>query len=204
MAILHRATIAPTKAQLVADWLPRQPWFAGPAGPVVPVAAYRFDDPDGVVGIESHVFDVAGRAVHVPLTYRGAPLQGAEPWLVGTMEHSVLGTRWVYDAVGDLVYRAELDRVIREGDGQVELFVETLDGPQRREPTMHVRGSGADGVPADAEIVVVRDLTAAPAPAPSAASAPPSGVLTGTWPGQPSSVVLARLAVAGQGGPAVR
>ena len=34
----------------------------------------------------------------VPLTYRGAPLAGGEADLVGTTEHSALGTRWVYDA----------------------------------------------------------------------------------------------------------
>jgi len=33
----------------------------------------------------------------VPLTYRGAPLDGAEDALVGTTEHGVLGRRWVYD-----------------------------------------------------------------------------------------------------------
>ncbi|MBB0244925.1 hypothetical protein FNQ90_12610 [Streptomyces alkaliphilus] len=37
---------------------------------------------------------------HVPMTYRGAPLEGAEEFPLGTTEHSVLGRRWVYDACG--------------------------------------------------------------------------------------------------------
>jgi hypothetical protein len=71
MAIIHQATLVPTKAELVASWLPAQPWFDGAAQHVHPVAAYRFDDPAGEVGIESHLFEVDGRLVHVPLTYRG-------------------------------------------------------------------------------------------------------------------------------------
>ncbi len=100
MAMLHQATLTPTKAELIAAWLPGQPWFAGDAGAVRLVGAYRFDDPAGEVGIESHLVEVGGRTFHVPLTYRGAPLDGAEAFLVGTMEHSVLGRRWVYDAWG--------------------------------------------------------------------------------------------------------
>lgn len=152
MAIIHQATLTPSKSEVVAAWLPSQPWFDGTAADVRPVGAYRFDDPEGEVGIESHLMDADGQLVHVPLTYRSAPLPGAEAFLVGTMEHSVLGTRWVYDAVGDPVYRAELRRVVREADTQVRMFVETPDGPVEREPTATVRGSGLGaGVRADGE-----------------------------------------------------
>ncbi len=44
----------------------------------------------------------------MPLTYRAAPLDGAEHALLGTMEHSVLGTRWVYDGPHDPVYVGQL------------------------------------------------------------------------------------------------
>ena len=37
------------------------------------------------------------------MTYRGAPLAGAEEALIGTSEHGVLGTRWIYDAAHDPV-----------------------------------------------------------------------------------------------------
>ncbi|MGN8246113.1 CG0192-related protein [Cellulomonas soli] len=185
MAILHQATLTPTKAELMAAWLPGQEWFAGGGGTLTPVAAYRFDDPAGEVGIESHVVEAGGRTWHVPLTYRGQPLEGAEQWLVGTMEHSVLGRRWVYDALGDPVYRAELVRVIGEADTHVELVVQTPQGSQRREPTMQVRGSGGT-LPDDPRIVVVRE--------PGAVAVPTSGpMLTGTWPGGSPGTVLVYL-----------
>lgn len=56
----------------------------------------------------------------MPLTYRGAPLPGAEPWLVGTMEHSVLGRRWVYDGCGDPVHVAALVATILAGGIQAK------------------------------------------------------------------------------------
>lgn len=187
MAIIHRATLEPTKAELVAAWLPTQPWYDGAPDAVTPVGAYRFDDPEGEVGIESHLFEVGGRLVHVPLTYRGAPLAGAEEWLVGTTEHSVLGTRWVYDGPGDPVYVAELERVVREGDEQVRMWVEMPDGERvEREPTVRVRGSGAAAGAGAGGVVVVRW------PEPGA-EVPSAAVLTGTWAGQDEPVVLAHL-----------
>ncbi|WP_454051518.1 CG0192-related protein [Cellulomonas sp. Marseille-Q8402] len=188
MAIIHQATLVPTKAEVVAAWLPDQPWFDGPADVVRPVGAYRFDDPAGEVGIESHLLDVDGRLVHVPLTYRGAELPGARQWLLGTTEHSVLGTRWVYAAEGDPVYRAELTRVIREAGTQVRMFVRTPEGDVEREPTALVRGSGVGGGVGDgaARVTVVRFPTAAP-------GVPGAGVLTGTWAGQDEPAVLAHL-----------
>lgn len=188
MAIIHRATLVPTKAELITAWLPAQPWFDGPAAEAVPVGAYRFDDPEGEVGIESHLVDVGGRLVHVPLTYRGAPLPDAEAWLVGTTEHSVLGTRWVYDGPGDPVYREELARVVREADTEVRMWVETPEGRVEREPTVRVRGSGAaDDAGATPEVVVVRE------PRPGV-DAPTARTLVGTWAGQDEPVVLAYLA----------
>ncbi|MCG7285407.1 hypothetical protein MHY85_05385 [Cellulomonas sp. ACRRI] len=187
MAIIHRATLVPTKAELVAAWLPAQPWFDGPPADVRPVGAYRFDDPEGEVGIESHLLEVGGRLLHVPLTYRGAPLAGAQEWLVGTMEHSVLGTRWVYDGPGDPVYRAELVRVVREGDTQVRMWVETPEGRVEREPTVQVRGSGAGDAADDPEVVVVREPLTGP-------EVPKTRALTGTWAGLDAPVVLAYLA----------
>jgi len=187
MAIIHQATLTPSKAETLATWLSAQPWFGGTAEVTVPVAAYRFDDPAGEVGMEAFFVEVGGRTVHVPVTYRGAPLPGGDEWLVGTMEHSVLGTRWVYDAVGDPVYRAELTRVVREGGTHVRLMVETPDGPVEREPTAFVRGSGsAAGQEGEPEIVVVRF--------PSADAVVPSEhTLTGTWTGQDEPAVLAYL-----------
>lgn len=114
------AVLSPGKAELVAGWLPSQPWFDGDASTAEIVGSYRFVDPDGEVGIESHLVRVGDVTYHVPLTYRGAPLPDAEEYLVGTMQHSDLGQRWVYDATGDPVYDVELVRVIREGDTEAD------------------------------------------------------------------------------------
>jgi hypothetical protein len=153
MALLHRAELHPTKLELLAAWLPSRRWYQGPADAEVErVAACRFDDPAGAVGIETMLVRARGRPIHhVPLTYRDAPLEGGDTWLVGTCEHSVLGRRWVYDACGDPVYAAALASAIFAGAGQAEEFVEVDGRLERREPAMTVTGSG----PHSAEVPVV-------------------------------------------------
>ncbi|MBM7086138.1 CG0192-related protein [Micromonospora humidisoli] len=149
MALLHRAEISPSKLELLAGWLPGRPWYAGPAaGEPVRVAAYRFDDPAGEVGIETMLVRIGDSPVYqVPLTYRGAPLADAERWLVGTTRHSVLGPRWVYDACGDPVYAAALATAIRTGVGQAEEYFETDAGREPRPPSMTVAGTGRAVLP---------------------------------------------------------
>lgn len=47
----------------------------------------------------------AGDAIlQVPLTYRDEPLDEVEAALLTEMDHSMLGTRWVYDALGDPLF----------------------------------------------------------------------------------------------------
>ncbi|MFF4254182.1 1,4-alpha-glucan branching protein [Streptomyces sp. NPDC001663] len=114
MALIHHTTLKPTKLELLTTWLPTRPWYQdGPATPELTKAGgFRLDDPEGEVGIEFMVAtDASGpapAAYLVPLTYRGAPLDGAEHALVGTMEHGVLGKRWAYDGCHDPVLLAEL------------------------------------------------------------------------------------------------
>ncbi|MFI0485580.1 1,4-alpha-glucan branching protein [Actinomadura sp. 9N215] len=114
MAFIHNTTMTPGKLELLAAWLPAQPWYAGPAdGPELSRAGgFRLDDPQGEVGIEFMVVtDTSGDgpvAYHVPLGYRGAPLDGADRALIGTSEHGVLGRRWVYDGTRDPVVVAQL------------------------------------------------------------------------------------------------
>ncbi|MEV6305919.1 hypothetical protein AB0M02_41355 [Actinoplanes sp. NPDC051861] len=187
MAILHKAQITPSKLELLRAWLPAQPWYDGPAEPeLTRVAAARFDDPDGEVGIETMLVRAGeGPALHVPLTYRAAPLEGGEAFLVGTTQHSVLGERWVYDATGDPVYLAETARVIREGDHQA---IEEVEGVPR-EPDLKLAGSGVDET-GPVEVQVNRIPTIAVDPA-------DEGVLTGCWTGQETPVVLVHLLRAG-------
>ena len=111
MAVVHRTTMEPGKLELLARWLPAQPWWAGGQTPQLARAGgFRLDDPAGEVGIE-FVFltDSSGAesvTYCVPVGYRGAPLAGGE--LIGTSEHGVLGRRWVYDGAGDPVVLAAL------------------------------------------------------------------------------------------------
>ncbi|HEU5038749.1 MAG TPA: hypothetical protein VFT70_17210 [Nocardioides sp.] len=179
MALLHQATLTPPKPELIAAWLPSQPWAAG-LPEVTPIGGFRLDDPAGEVGIEGILLRSAdgGVVVHVPLTYRAAPLEGAEDALLGTTEHSVLGTRWVYDAPADPVYRAALTATIVEGGTGAEEYFE-VDGERiAREPKVSVAGSG--GGPG--EIVVVRVV---------GEEGESESVLTGAWDG--GSGVLAAL-----------
>jgi hypothetical protein len=117
MALFHRATLIPTKIELIASWAPQQDWGPSSDGLDV-VGAFRFDDPDGRVGMETHLVTADGVLYQVPLTYRDAPLDGADDALVGRMEHSALGTRWVYDGVRDPAYVVMLAGVAMTGQGE--------------------------------------------------------------------------------------
>jgi hypothetical protein len=186
MALLHRADLVPSKLELLAGWLPKQPWFVGDQdAPLTTVASFRFDDPEGEVGVETLLVRAGdGPVMQVPLTYRNDEVPGADEWFIGTMEHSVLGTRWTYDALGDPVYLGELARVILTGDSQVELWIE-IDGVMTlREPTARVVGSGSEAAPDvdDVAVEVVR------VPGEAVAG---SLVLTGTWTDHPEPAVLA-------------
>ena len=75
MALLHRAQLSPSKLEVVGDLLASRAWFRG--GTLQAVGAYRFDDPEGEVGIETHLVRADdGPVLQVPLTYRAAPLPG--------------------------------------------------------------------------------------------------------------------------------
>jgi hypothetical protein len=119
VAIIHSTTLTPGKLELVTTWLPGRPWYRGTGTPVLAKAGgFRVDDPDGEVGIEVLlVADADGTTYVVPMTYRGAPLEGAADALIGTSEHGVLGRRWIYDAERDPVAVAQLLALAR---GQVE------------------------------------------------------------------------------------
>lgn len=147
MAILHhRATIAPTKQELVTSWLDRQ--GLGGTGDVEMLAAYRFDDPAGQVGIEGFLVRRSGSVFHLPVTYRDAPLDEAGAHLITTMDHSVLGRRWVYEAAGDPValacYAAALAG--RQEQAPLELWDGGVHVGQRPNPvTVVAAGDGPAG-----------------------------------------------------------
>ncbi|OIV36291.1 hypothetical protein BIV57_17105 [Mangrovactinospora gilvigrisea] len=114
MAFVHNTTLVPSKLDLLTGWLPDRPWYVPrPGGPALErVGGFRLDDPDGEVGIELMAAadgGAGGTVYHLPLAYRGAPLPGApDDALLGTSEHGVLGTRWIYDGSRDPVLLAAL------------------------------------------------------------------------------------------------
>jgi len=142
MATIHQATLTPTKLELLEAWLPGRHWY--PSDTVAGlrrIAACRFDDPAGEVGIEIFIVRAGdGPLVQVPLTYRGAPMEDAEHWLIGTMEPA----KWFYskreqepttevairrgiseDGIPRIAKRSA--RSLRDGAWLLELFVHLVD-----------------------------------------------------------------------------
>jgi hypothetical protein len=211
MATLYQATLTPTKIELLQAWVPTQEWFDGSDGTALEaVGAFRFDDPDGEVGIETHLLRSAdGQTLHVPITYRGAPLADAESSLVGTADHSVLGQRWVYDGCGDPAYVRALATAILTGGREADVEIVTDTGPQRVAAQTHVRGTGSaeTAVPSlgsatsatEGTVTVITtdglQLFLSRVLDPHAERAVPDGEqrLTGTWPGQEAPALLAHL-----------
>ncbi|ANP52630.1 hypothetical protein J2Z21_000136 [Streptomyces griseochromogenes] len=142
MAVIHHTTLKPTKVELLAGWLPTRPWYRGGAVPVLEKSGgFRLDDPEGEVGIEFMVAtDTSGperTAYLVPLTYRGAPLEGAEHALIGTMEHGVLGERWAYDGCHDPVLATRLLFLI---EGSARAMAQSVSDTPDREVTRSYAG----------------------------------------------------------------
>jgi hypothetical protein len=215
MAILYpQATLSPTKVELLTTWLPTREWYRGPAEPVLTrVGGYRFDDPDGEVGIETLLVQAGdGPLYQVPLTYRGNPLHGRDEWLVGTSQHSVLGRRWIYDGCGDPLYARTLATAIITGASGAE-EVASIDGRrERRTSTMTVRGGGTPdaAAPSVSTIISVHDGNPAVIVTDSVhlavhrllslgagAGHNERAVLTGTWSLQPAPVLLAQVHATG-------
>ena len=151
MAIFHRANITPTKTELIADWAPTRPWGPTGADPIEVIGSYRFDDPDGRVGMETHLLTAGAALLQVPLTYRDAPLDGAEDALITEMQHSVLGTRWVYDGLRDPRFVLMLAGVAMTGQGEA-LGMAVYEGRWNIAPSnVRIQGGGwtQERVPVD-------------------------------------------------------
>jgi hypothetical protein len=204
MALFHLATITPTKAELIADWVPTRPWGPPADVPIDVIGSYRFDDPDGRVGMETHLVTAGGTLLQVPLTYRDEPLDGAEDALIVEMQHSVLGTRWVYDGLRDPRLVVMLAAVTMTGQGEA-LGMAVYDGRWYIAPSnVRIQGGGwtqkrvpVDGFEVghdDSTSIVLRndrfELTVFRRPVPGPR---PAIGLTATWDGQPDPVVLAEV-----------
>lgn len=154
MAILHEATLSPTKDDVLRDLLNAR---HDVDGGVERLGAYRYDDPAGEVGIEAHIVECDGRVFHVPLTYRGAPLDGVEP--ICTMSHSVLGDRWVYAATDDRVAVAAYTSALRGDQQQAVLELHRADGAVESPATDVAVSATGDAAP-EAELRFTDDMAA--------------------------------------------
>ncbi|MFS0696111.1 maltokinase N-terminal cap-like domain-containing protein [Streptomyces nitrosporeus] len=215
MAVIHRTTMTPGKLELLAGWLPARPWYTGAGAPELARAGgFRLDDPQGEVGLEFMVVtDTSGElpvSYHVPVTYRGAPLDGAEQALVGTSEHGVLGRRWVYDGAHDPVLLAQVlalfqgraepqdqnlsdtpDRTVtasRPGTGHPVITSATArDGAQGTTVTLTTADRDGEGT-SSATLAVTRVLRPDPED-PSAGGAEAGGRITAGWRSPDGAVV---------------
>jgi hypothetical protein len=151
MALFHRATITPTKADLIASWAPSRPWGPSERDAIDVIGSYRFDDPDGRVGMETHLVTAGGALFQIPLTYREEPCDAAADAFVTEMEHSVLGTRWVYDGLRDPLFVTMLAGVTMTGQGEA-LGMAVYEGRWYIAPSnVRIRGGGwtEERVPVD-------------------------------------------------------
>lgn len=225
--IFRNASLTPSKPEAVARYIQRRwPDSGATAENITLVASYRFDDPAGEVGTEVHIaHDAGGRTLQVPLTYRGAPQPGMEgTGLDGeggaellTLEHSELGTRWVYDGLTDRVFVSALVEAISSGSGGAR-YIDADKGEEFTSGRAEVRGTGTSSAVATPESlpapmpaetsatlhlgeatlvfnsVLDTDFPAADSGSSTDSAASTPGLLLGSWPGQDAEVLLASIA----------
>mgnify|MGYP005801054009 CR=1 FL=1 len=188
MADIYAAQLNPGKLEVVTEWVAAQDWAADldlGSAPLEPVTSYRFDDPAGEVGLEVHIVRSGDRHFQVPLSYRGAPLDGADEHLIATMEHSVLGKRWVYAGMGDPVFRRCLDEAIVTTGTSARQFRVDDEGRRIDEITEVAHAFGTGPLPGAGDVEMLHRLSL-DSPAEGT-----EGRLLGRWTGQEAAVVLA-------------
>lgn len=208
MAVHVSATIVPGKLELLQAWVPDQPWAVGvDTSSLTQLGSYRFDDPAGEVGMETHLLGTAdGRVLQVPLTYRGAPREAAGSTLITTMTHTVLGQRWIYDGCTDPVYATTLAATILTGGREADLYWSTDNGLILQPSDTHVQGSGSSPsstLPSFDELVTTTQGSTTQMRGETTLSLyrtptqeTNSNGLTGTWPGQTVPLLLAAIGLA--------
>ncbi len=176
MAKVHPgATLTPHFRDFLPPWVARQPWYAGPGTPTLsPVGYFRFEDPAGEVGIETHLVTDGPAVYQIPMTYRGAPLEAAqEGTLIAKAQHSVLGMRWIYDGVADPVWRAQLLSLIRTSGVSDPSSKRGVGPAEARGRLLAPEGFSDEAVRIDLERVLI--------PGPSAIGSGVAGLVIGTW-----------------------
>ncbi|ANE02903.1 CG0192 family protein [Corynebacterium crudilactis] len=140
-AIMYDTTVVPSKKEIAQKWMD----FVDLQG------SYRLvDTVDGEVGVEVLISkDRSGRLLQIPFSYRSEENNPAHT--LATLEHGVLGTRWVANALGDPVAVREFIRTILTGD----------DGASRDDGVagfLDIKGSG-DAESIDLQGVQLSEVT---------------------------------------------
>src|SRR3954449_10374168 len=154
--------------------------------------------------METFLFTGGGDLFQVPLTYRDAPLDGAEAALITEMSHSVLGDRCVYDGLRDPLFVVMLAGVAMTGQGEALGMVVYEDRWYIAPSNIRIRGGGwgLERVPVDGFKLTADNAEASglrnerfeltffrrPAPGPQ-----PAVGLTATLPDSDQTIVLARV-----------
>jgi hypothetical protein len=172
------ATLVPHFRDFLPAWVARQPWYLGAGTPSLsPVGYFRFEDPAGEVGIETHLVTDGAALYQIPLTYRGAPMRDATPHapepLIASAEHSVLGTRWIYDGVADPVWVDELLRLVQTNGVSAPSSKRGVGPAEARGQLLAAGEWSADAVSIGLQRVLVTSPTADDSDA--------IGLVTGTW-----------------------
>lgn len=106
VAKMYDTTVVPSKEEVARSW----------AGSVELKGSYRLvDTVEGEVGVEVLIAtDLDGRMVQIPFSYSSEEIDADHT--LSTIEHGVLGKRWVTNALGDPVAVREIIRTILTGD----------------------------------------------------------------------------------------
>lgn len=167
--------MTPRFSDFLPPWVALQPWYRGSGVPVLaPVGFFRFEDPAGEVGLETHLLTDGETVYQIPMTYRGAPAREiGENALIATAEHGVLGRRWIYDGQADPLWHDRVLHLVRTGGASdpsgrgTARFAEARGEARTSDPL----------TPDVARVRLLRVLT--PGPPPSGPDV--AGVVLGTW-----------------------
>lgn len=155
MAIIYQAELSPSKPEILRTFLESRSW--GESGEVEVLGAYRFDDPDGEVGIECHLVRVGETIFHLPLAYHAQQVADAEEALIGVLQHPVLGERFVYDGLGDEVALDCFRRALCGEQEQAALEIHGTDGEwletSPQSVTLSLEVDEGESLPTDEELL---------------------------------------------------
>jgi hypothetical protein len=126
--------------------------------------------------METHLVEDGGVVYQVPMTYRDAPLDTTAYGhaLITTAEHSVLGTRWIYDGRADPLWITQLLRII-DTDGVSEPSLKRGVGPAE------ARGRRRISLPLTADRVHIELVRVLTPPALPPDDPEVTGLLIGSW-----------------------